>query len=192
MARVSNNLVVQGMSGSLEKKILLKHYGNITLVTAFPDRSMVKITDSQKKENGRFRVAMAYARSQMADPASKAEYQAIAKGLQRAHNMAIADFYQPPEIKSIDFAQCKGRINDPISIVAVDLLKVVKLTVSIMDVSGRLLESGDALMTGRWKWEYRLTNNYSSIEQMTAKVTAWDKPGNSAECCEALKNKERR
>lgn len=191
MAHVSNNLVVQGMSGSLEKKILLKHYGNITLVTAFPDRSMVKITDSQKKENGRFRAAMAYARSQMADPVAKAEYQAIAKGLQRAHNMAVADFYHLPEIKSIDLAQCNGHTNDPVSIVAVDILKVVKLTVAITDASGKLVESGDAQKTGRWNWEYRLTGNYSTVEHLTVKVKAWDKPGNSAEYCEALKNKER-
>jgi len=129
---------------------------------------------------------MAYARAQMADPKSKAEYKAIAKGLQKAHNMAIIDFYHPPVIKSIDFSQCTGNANDPITIVAVDILKVVKVNVKVINESGHLLESGDALQKARWKWEYRLTGNYSSIEQFTAKVTAWDKPGNSAELSQVI------
>jgi len=181
MAHIAQNLVMQGMSGGLQKKILLKHYGKITIATAFPDRSKVKQTESQKKENGRFRAAMAYAQAQMADPKSKAEYKAIAKGLQKAHNMAIADFYHPPVIKSVDFSQCTGNATDPITIVAVDILKVVKIKVSVISESGNSLESGDAQQKTRWKWEYRLSGNYSSIEQLTAKITAWDKPGNSAE-----------
>jgi len=188
MARISHNLVVQGMSGGLEKKLLLKHYGNITIATAFPDRSKVKLSVRQKEENGHFRAAMAYARSQMADPVAKAEYQGIAKGLQRAHNMAIADFYHPPQIKSIDYAKCKGRINDPISIVGSDILKIVKVTVEMIDNSGRSLETGDAQQISRWKWEYRLTGNYSSVEQLIVKVTVWDKPGNKTDLSQPLKS----
>jgi len=91
-------------------------------------------------------------------------------------------------VKSIDFSQCTGNANDPITIVAVDILKVVKVNVKVINESGHLLESGDALQKARWKWEYRITGNYSSIEQFTAKVTAWDKPGNSAEFSLLIKN----
>jgi len=89
-------------------------------------------------------------------------------------------------VKSIDLSQCTGNANDPITIVAVDILKVVKVNVKVINESGHLLESGDALQKARWKWEYRLTGNYSSIEQFTAKVTAWDKPGNSAELSQVI------
>lgn len=181
MAQVKQNLVTSGLSGGIEKKIVLKHYGDITVVTAFPDMSNVKLTESQKKENSRFKDAMAYARSQMADPVAKAEYQAKAKGLQRAINMAIADFYHPPKIKSIDLALFHGRRNDPVTIKVVDNFKVVKVTVTMLDQRGITVESGDAREIHLWHWEYRLKGNYSSGEQLIINASVWDKPGNKTE-----------
>lgn len=134
--------------------------------------SNVKLTESQKKENNRFKHAMDYARSQMAGPVAKAEYKAKVKGLQRAINMAIADFYHPPAIKSIDLALCHGRQNDPVTIKAVDDFKVVKVTVTILDKQGIIVESGNAREIHLWHWEYRLKGNYSSVEQLVIKASA--------------------
>lgn len=120
----------------------------------------------------------------MADPEAKAEYQAKAKGLQRPHNMAIADFYHPPKIKSIDLALCYGRQNDPITIKAVDDFNVVKVTVTILDLKGITVESGDAREIRLWHWECRLQGYYSSVEQLIIRASAWDKPGNKVELLE--------
>lgn len=168
------------MSGGLDRKLLLKNYGDQTIITAFPDRSKVKLTETQKKENKRFREAMAYARSQMADPVSKAEYKAKARGLQKPHNIAIADFYCPPEIKSLDITALSGRKNDQIIIHAIDDFKVVRVEVTVQDEKGELLETGEARQLSKWKWEYRLRNTYETIPELTITASAWDKPGNMA------------
>jgi len=179
MARVKHNIITQGMSGNLERKILFKHYGNKTIITTFPDRSKVKLTEGQKKENTRFREAMAYARSQMADPVSKAEYKAKAKGLQKPHNVAIADFYHPPEIKHIDVTGFHGHKNDSITIQAVDDFKVLKVMLSISDKEGALLETGEASQMNKWNWKYKVVNDCDA-ESIQITATAWDKPGNMA------------
>ncbi len=178
MARVKHNIITQGISGNLERKILFKHYGNKTIISTFPDRSKVKLTEGQKKENNRFREAMAYARSQMADPVAKAEYKAKAKGLQKPHNVAIADFYHPPEIKNMDMTGFHGQKNDAIIIHAVDDFKVVKVTLSINDSKGMVLETGEALQINKWKWKYTVEKNYDTAESLQITVSAWDKPGN--------------
>ncbi len=92
MAEVKSNIITQGMSGAIGKQIVFKRYGNRTIVSAMPDMSKVVKSKKQKAENSKFSNAIAYARSQMADPVSKAEYKAKAQGMQKPHNIAIADF----------------------------------------------------------------------------------------------------
>jgi hypothetical protein len=60
----------------------------------------VKKTIKQKAENNKFREASIYARKQILDSVSKAAYKAKAVGMQSAYNIAIADYYHPPEIKT--------------------------------------------------------------------------------------------
>ena len=178
MARVKRNIITQGISGSLDRKITFKHYGDTTIITSFPDRSKVKLTKNQKKENSKFREAMAYAKRQMADPVAKAEYKARAKGLQKPHNVAIADFYNPPEIKHIDVTSFHGQKNDKITVHAVDDFKVVKVTLEIANSEGTLLEKGDAIQKNRLKWEYKIISEPGDCKEFKILAYAYDKPGN--------------
>ncbi|NJK94258.1 MAG: hypothetical protein HC905_04345 [Bacteroidales bacterium] len=159
-------------------QIVFKRYGDRTIVSKMPDMSRVKKSVKQQAENNKFREAALYARTQMANPTSKAEYTTRIKGMQRAYNIAIADFYTPPEIKKVDtrefFKSKKLTIN------AVDDFKVVKVSVEIYDSNDTLIERGDALELAEFLWEYALTKEYKSEEPYKLAITAWDKPGNTA------------
>ena len=50
MAR-SNNILHKSLSGHLGKQIVFKQYGDITIVSKYPDMSKRKLTAKQKKVN---------------------------------------------------------------------------------------------------------------------------------------------
>jgi hypothetical protein len=52
MARVKRNVIIQRTSGSVGKQVVLKHYGNVTITSNFPDMSRVDLTSKQKEEPG--------------------------------------------------------------------------------------------------------------------------------------------
>lgn len=180
MVKLRKNLLLHGLTGALSKQFVLKQYGDVTIVTAYPDMSKVKKTEKQKKENQKFRHAMAYARAQMKDPTAKAAYKARAKGLQKPHNVAIADFYNPPEIRSIRARNFQGHQGDVILINAIDDFMVVKVSLEVTDSYATLLETGDAQQINKWNWKYQLQHTYETLASLHVTATAWDKPGNMA------------
>jgi hypothetical protein len=178
MAQIKENIILKGLSGRVGKNLVFKHYGNKTVVSAYPDMSKVKLSAKQKKENKRFRKAMAYARSQMSDPESKAAYKAKATGLQKPHNVAIADFYHSPEIGHVDVSISRDNRADRIFIEAWDDFMVIKVEVELTGDDGKQNEMGRAMQINEDKWLYVVQGIYSSAEGLKITVRAWDKPGN--------------
>lgn len=178
MAEAKDNIVTHGLRGKLGDLIVFKRYGDRTIVSKVPDMSRVKKSEKQKVENNKFREAALYARSQMADPVAKAEYAAKIKGMQRAYNLAIADFYTPPEIRKVDITEFFR--NKKVIINAVDDFKVVRVSVEVYDANGNLMEEGEAYELAEFMWEYTFVKVYSTENLYKLKVYAWDKPGNEA------------
>ena len=178
MAQVKDNIITKGLSGRVGKNIVFKNYGSKTVVSAYPDMSNIKLSAKQKKENNRFKEAMAYAKGQMGDPDSGAAYKARATGLQKPHNVAIADFYHPPEIGHVDVSIAKTGQADRIFIDATDDFMVVKVEVEITGEEGSQNESGQAMPINEGKWLYVVQGVYPSVEGLKITVRAWDKPGN--------------
>lgn len=170
---------MEGLIGAVNKQLVLKQYGKITVVSSYPDMSRVVKTEKQKKENSRFREAVAYAKAQMADPVAKAEYQAKVKGLQKAFNMAIADFYIPPEITKVDLSAWKGDAGDVITVDATDDFRVERVEAAITDSNGVLLETAAGRQISAVKWECILQQEYTG-GLFHVKVSARDRPGNVA------------
>lgn len=92
MARVKNNIIMQGISGQIGKQIVHKKYGDKTVVTQYPDMSKVKFTDRQKAEQSLFKSAVAYARSINNDPEKKAALQATLAPGRTVFNAAISAY----------------------------------------------------------------------------------------------------
>lgn len=185
MPKIRKNIVLTGLSGGIEKKILIKDYGCRSVMSAFPDRSNVEMSPQQIKSVNRFREAMVYAKTQMADPISKAEYKNKARDMQRPHNLAVADFLNPPEIHAIELKWFKGCSGDLVSIHATDDFKVVRVLLEVFDHLNQLLEKGDAVCVAG-KWQYILQNSYKQTHGMRFVAKAWDKPGNCAELMVAI------
>lgn len=75
MAQLATNSALQGLRGRLGQELVFKHYGDKTVVTAYPDMSRVKRSERQKLENNRFKEAVAYAKAVLRDPVQKAAWQ---------------------------------------------------------------------------------------------------------------------
>jgi hypothetical protein len=178
MARLKENIIIKGLSGRVGKHFIFKQYGSRTIISAYPDMSRVKLSAKQKKENNRFRKAMAYARSQMSDPGSKAAYKARVKGLQKPHNVAIADFYNPPVIDDVDVSISEAGQADRIFIDARDDFMVVRVEVEIANTDQSMKETGQAQQIGESRWLYVVREVYPSAKGLTIHVRVWDKPGN--------------
>lgn len=174
MAESKDNIITKGLRGSIGGQLVFKKYGNRTIVTKMPNMKNVVKSEKQKKENSKFSEAIAFARSQMCDPESKALYKAKARDLQKPHNVAISDFYNAPEIRDVDTNEIHS--TGIIHIYAWDDFKVEKVLVEIYSQEGKLVESGEASEVVQWSWSYRVKMALAGGEKI--KVSAWDRPLN--------------
>jgi hypothetical protein len=71
----SNNLLLQNLSGHIGKLLVIKQYGNKTVVSKYPDMSKRKLSQDQVKINQRMKMANEEAQRVMADEALKAAAQ---------------------------------------------------------------------------------------------------------------------
>ena len=81
---------MHGTSGSFSRLITFKQYNGRTVVAHYPDMSKVIYTKAQIAERFRFKLAVAYARSVIADPVKKKAYSS--KKHFSAYHAAIADY----------------------------------------------------------------------------------------------------
>ena len=89
---VTENLLLQGMSGAIGKQLVFKHYSYGTVVTRYPDMSGVKPSRQQKKQRAKFEDTVKYAKGILADAGKKAEYQKkIGKG-RSVYHAAIGEY----------------------------------------------------------------------------------------------------
>lgn len=176
MARVKHNVITKGISGNFGKQIVFKQYGKSTVVSSYPDMTNVIPSEKQTNEKLKFRMAMAFAKRELKNPAVKEAYKKKAKGMQRAHNVAVSDYYNPPIIGDVKIETNHG---DPlIKIVAWDDFQVVSVEVEWFDGEGVLIETGLAEEKQSNFWEC-VTKEKSAFELGTKLIVkAKDRPGN--------------
>lgn len=157
MAKAQRNAVIQGTSGALGDQLVTRRdkAGRTTLMkkpTFSDDREFSR---AQKGQQGSFREAMLYAKS-----AVKREpiYAELAEGTPRtAYNIAISDWFHPPEVRAIDLSGWTGQAGESIRIKAEDDVMVVRVTVAIVDGEDEVIEQGEAeQVDGVW-WVYTTT-----------------------------------
>jgi len=157
MAKVQSNLIIHGLSGMLGKQVVIRKQKNGSYVlSAAPGAHSKEQSAAQKQQCEKFRLAVLYAKSAQATP----EYKDAAKARgQSAYNVAVADFLHPPEIQHIDLSSYKGAPNEPITITAVDDVKVKTVGVMIVADDGTLVEKGSAVATPDTnQWLYTTTS----------------------------------
>ena len=166
MAKVKNNIVMSGLSGSLGPD----HYARVTkdgrtIISVKPDFSNRQFSEAQLENQSRTKQAAAYAKV-----AAKENpiYAQKAKGTaMNAYNVAVRDWRRPPVIDSMSIDHA-GKVR----VGAHDDVMMTRVRVSVLDEAGQCLEQGEAELTmGVW-WDYQ-TANKGQI-----RVEAWDLAGN--------------
>ena len=92
MAQSTESILLYKMRGAIGKQIVVKQYGNKTVITAYPDMSKVKPSKLQRQKRKQFAAAIDYARSIIRDPVKKAAYAKKLKKGARVYNAAIKEF----------------------------------------------------------------------------------------------------
>ena len=91
MAQSLKNVLLHQVRGQIGKQIVVKRYGNKTVITAYPDMSKIKPSKKQKAKRRLFADAVAYAKKINNDPEKKALYKKKVKKGQTVYNDAIKE-----------------------------------------------------------------------------------------------------
>lgn len=180
MAIVNKNLVTKGLSGMLGGTLVFRKVGDKTIVATAPS-TVKEPTPAQQNQRARFQQAVLYAKGQMNDPGAKADYEAAAKGLGQpnAYNIAVADFFNAPDITAIDLTAYQGKVGDVITIQVTDDFRVAAVSVEIKNADGSLVEAGSAVeQPGNMRWIYTATTVNASLRGDKITIKATDRPGN--------------
>ncbi|MCC3156831.1 hypothetical protein LJ737_06265 [Hymenobacter sp. 15J16-1T3B] len=180
MARVSNNIITQGLSGTIGGTLVFRQVGGQTIVSTAPKESDKAPTSRQLAHQKRFQMAALYAKAQLADPASKAEYEAArGENSGNAYAIAVADFMQAPDIHTIDLSAYEGRAGGTISGRVTDNFKVTGVKLRIENADGSLVEETEAVRQANGlDWVFTATANNASLAGDKITIRATDKPGN--------------
>ena len=101
---ISNNPLLKGISGHIEKKYVVKQYlGDRTIITVYPDMSKVKPSEAQLLAKADFSNAVAYAKQVMNDEVKKLKAKdRLAKRKGSLYHALIAEYMgnrKPKKVK---------------------------------------------------------------------------------------------
>lgn len=149
-----------------------------TVVSPKPVRDGVVLSPAQQEHRARFKQATAYGKLAMIDDDVRPLYEESAKerGIPLFAVM-VADFFNAPVIENVNTDPYTGQANQVIQVTATDDFGVVKVHVRISDLSGNLIESGDAVnnTNGVGPWTY--TTQFAVDQPVNVEVVATDRPG---------------
>lgn len=179
MARSSNNIATQGLSGQVGEFVFRQRFGK-TFVMKKPVFSG-KTSPAQADNRSRFREASRYAKAAISDPELKLFYRSRAKYGQSEYNAAVGDFCHAPVIGKIDASAYDGSVGCRIKVSVTDEGKVISVKVKIHKSGSMLLEEGEAMLQADGlHWVYTATVRHDALTGLVITVSATDLPGNSA------------
>jgi hypothetical protein len=182
MSKIQNPAVL-GASGTFDGTIVYRRVRGKTVMAGRPkQRKKGKRHETLVAQSQKFLEASMYAKQQMKDPVSKAEYaEGIGGSKHSAFAVAMTDYLKPPTVHFIDATLYKGSPGDIITVKATDDFKVAKLEVSVIAADGTVIESGVANpAVAIFCWDYATTVANPGTAGCKIKATAFDKAGNKA------------
>ena len=92
MKREKLPLILTWVRGAVGKEFVIKHYSYGIVKTKFPDMTRIIASAGQRKCRNLFKEAVAYARTVIADPVKKKEWQKRIKVKYRVFNRVIREY----------------------------------------------------------------------------------------------------
>ena len=184
MAIVRENLTLEGLSGLLGDQFIFKQdQMGRTIVSRKPNFENRVFSKDQKKHQSRFQEAAAYAKA-----AAKTEpvYAELAAGTAKsAYNVAVKDWFNPPEVREIDLGAYGGQAGETIRAKVTDDVRVMQVKLVISSGDGVMVEQGDMrLEQGEW---YSYTTAVSCPPGVVkVAVTGLDLPGHAGSAAATL------
>ena len=132
MAEVFDNIVLSGLRGSLGGKLVLRRgRRGQTIVSNMPVFAPNReFSAAQKEHQQAFREATAYAKSARRENVYLARAE---KTGQTPYNVAVADWFNKPQITALDVSGWNGQAGQPIRIRTTDDIHVTQVSVVISD-----------------------------------------------------------
>lgn len=181
MSKIKNNPIMKGASGMLGDVVVYRQLRDKLVMSNRP-RKRSTLTPHQVATKLKFMRAVQYAKTQVANPVTKAEYEPNENSrFTSAYSAALADFLGAPTVVGIDATQYAGVVGNTIMLIASDNFRVVTVRVAIYSPAGVLLEQGDALLLPGLAEEFSYTATAANATVAGSKVivTVRDKPGNT-------------
>jgi hypothetical protein len=166
MTKVRRNIIARGMSSSPDDQLLIRR--------SRPGRTIVGNQAAFRADRA-FREAAAYAQSAQEHPAYLQQTKIL--GI-CPYNLALADWFHMPEVLEIDLAAWDGQAGQPIRILAVDDVRVTRVSVVIVDESDVVIEHGEAARVDCLWWQY--VTSAAAAGSPKVLVSARDLPGHVA------------
>lgn len=95
MAKVTLSPLVKDVRGRLGDYVFRRTHTGEVILSKVPDLSNVKWSKAQKAHRKRFKEAVAYAKSAMAEPKVRAKYEKRAAKLgKRPYDLAVSDYFK--------------------------------------------------------------------------------------------------
>ena len=181
MAQSKKNIATEGLSGKVGNFVFRRRKSDDKIfVSRVPVGSEEEPSEARKAVQRKFQRGILYGKSAMADPDTKALYTAKATGGRSAFNVAIADYFNAPQIEKIEMGNYSGAIGSTITITVNDDFAVSSVHIKIENMDGSLVEDGEAA-PGSFEvdWVYTATVTNESLAGDKITVTAFDMPGNT-------------
>ena len=180
MARSDDNFLTYGLTGTIGGMLTFRQRARRTFVSVHRKPTTIPATEKLQSVRLKFASCIAYAKSAVKNPKTRAMYQAAIKGGQTAFNVATSDALNPPEITFIDKTGYQGNIGDILLVKAKDDFMVSEVSVTILNASGHLVEQGNAVMElAKGDWIYVASKLNPEYAHAVISVTASDLPGNT-------------
>ena len=114
---VQKNIATEGLSGKVGNFVFrLRKSDDKIFVSRIPVGSEEEPSEARKAVQRKFQRGIAYGKSAIADPATKALYAAKATEGRSAFNVAVADYFNAPQIEKIEMGNHSGAIGSTITI----------------------------------------------------------------------------
>jgi hypothetical protein len=181
MAKSKNNLVTHGLSGKIGDMLVFRQIRGETIVSAASEQTSKTASEKQLAHRYRFNKAVIYAKSAKLVPDVQEIYEAAAAKKGKApFTVAVADFFNAPEIRHIDLSDYTGNTGDVIRIEVTDDVMVKSVQVSIVNADGSIVEEGDAVAANSlgYVWIYTATQVNDNLDGDKITVSVTDLPEN--------------